>query len=175
MLPLSIKTMGSAAFGGCVALSFINFNQLKELESMGGSAFRYCSALVEVALSELPKLKEIGSDAFRECSDLTNFVFPPNITIIKQHTLQYIMFKLTVAYVKLPASLQTIEKGAIPTPSPNFCLEAGESISKAGIIAVLSMRNKNGVLKFFDVAGNVKGKCSLSPEITTDGAGIYHL
>ena len=74
---------------------------------MGGSTL-YKSALVEVDLSELDKLKEISGYAFFEFSDLTDFAFPPNLTIIKFKTF-YNCSSLAIA--KLPASLHTIERG----------------------------------------------------------------
>ena len=56
-----------------------------------------------------------------------------------------------------------IEHSAIPMSSPNFCIEASESTCKDGLVAVLNMNEKKGVLKIVDADGDVKGtSCSLT-------------
>ena len=109
-------------------------------------------ALVKVDLLKLTELKDIGCHAFEMCLDLTDFAFPPNVITIKFKTL----FNCSsFANVKLPASLQTIEMGAIPTPSSNFCLEASESMREAGLPAILRMKKRKGILKIAGAAGSV--------------------
>ena len=48
-----------------------------------------------------------------------------------------------------------IEHSAIPMSSPNFCIEASESTCKDGLVAILNMNKKKGVLKIVDADGDV--------------------
>ena len=50
-----------------------------------------------------------------------------------------------------------IEHSVIPMSSPKFCIEASESTCKDGLVAVLNMNKKKGVLKIVDADGDVKG------------------
>ena len=55
----------------------------------------------------------------------------------------------------LAPSLKMMEHSAIPMSSPNFCIEASESTCKDGLVAILNMNKKKGVLKIVDADGDV--------------------
>lgn len=70
-LPLSMKTIGYAAFTNCRALTSID---TENVEIIGEWAFEQCRGLVEVKLHD--GLKEIRRQAFRQCTLLKSEFFP---------------------------------------------------------------------------------------------------
>lgn len=70
-LPLSMKTIGYAAFTNCRALTSID---TENVEIIGEWAFEQCRGLVEVKLHD--GLKEIRRQAFCECTLLKSEFFP---------------------------------------------------------------------------------------------------
>lgn len=70
-LPLSMKTIGYAAFTNCRALTSID---TENVEIIGEWAFEQCRGLVEVKLHD--GLKEIRRQAFIECTLLKSEFFP---------------------------------------------------------------------------------------------------
>lgn len=70
-LPLSMKTIGYAAFTNCRALTSID---TENVEIIGEWAFEQCRGLVEVKLHD--GLKEIRRQAFRDCTLLKSEFFP---------------------------------------------------------------------------------------------------
>lgn len=70
-LPLSMKTIGYAAFTNCRALTSID---TENVEIIGEWAFEQCRGLVEVKLHD--GLKEIRRQAFFECTLLKSEFFP---------------------------------------------------------------------------------------------------
>lgn len=70
-LPLSMKTIGYAAFTNCRALTSID---TENVEIIGEWAFEQCRGLVEVKLHD--GLKEIRRQAFKQCTLLKSEFFP---------------------------------------------------------------------------------------------------
>lgn len=70
-LPLSMKTIGYAAFTNCRALTSID---TENVEIIGEWAFEQCRGLVEVKLHD--GLKEIRRQAFKTCTLLKSEFFP---------------------------------------------------------------------------------------------------
>ena len=70
-LPLSMKTIGYAAFTNCRALTSID---TENVEIIGEWAFEQCRGLVEVKLHD--GLKEIRRQAFKNCTLLKSEFFP---------------------------------------------------------------------------------------------------
>lgn len=74
-LPLSMKTIGYAAFTNCRALTSID---TENVEIIGEWAFEQCRGLVEVKLHD--GLKEIRRQAFNNCISLTLIDIPGSVT-----------------------------------------------------------------------------------------------
>ena len=80
-LPLSMKTIGYAAFTNCRALTSID---TENVEIIGEWAFEQCRGLVEVKLHD--GLKEIRRQAFNNCISLTLIDIPGSVTDLGKNT-----------------------------------------------------------------------------------------
>ena len=80
-LPLSMKTIGYAAFTNCRALTSID---TENVEIIGEWAFEQCRGLVEVKLHD--GLKEIRRQAFNNCISLTSIDIPGSVTDLGKNT-----------------------------------------------------------------------------------------
>lgn len=99
-LPLSIKSIGSAAFGNNKNLYDVELSE--GIETIGSSAFYYCENISSINLPTT--LKSIESSAFQGCSSLYSIYFPPRLERIGSWA-----FEGTPLYeVHLPEMLRTI-------------------------------------------------------------------
>ena len=80
-LPLSMKTIGYAAFTNCRALTSLD---TENVEIIGEWAFEQCRSLVEVKLHD--GLKEIRRQAFNNCISLTSIDIPGSVTDLGKNT-----------------------------------------------------------------------------------------
>ncbi|MBR4116925.1 MAG: leucine-rich repeat domain-containing protein [Clostridia bacterium] len=77
VIPESVISIGSYAFGGCSGLE--NIDIPKNVTSIGDNAFSGCSGLVSI---DIPKsVTSIGNNAFSECSKLENI----NVDVDNKH------------------------------------------------------------------------------------------
>lgn len=73
------KIEGSNAFGACVALTSVKFNN--GLKEIGNLAFRYCTAITEIDISQT-QVSSIGGMAFSSMESLTNVKFSNSLKFI---------------------------------------------------------------------------------------------
>ncbi len=117
VIPSSVKSLGSRAFDGCVALASVTLPE--GLESIGDHAFKYDTALTEIKLPST--LKTIGMYAFTY-TGISSVEIPDGVTTIGEYCF-YQNEKLATATV--PASVTTIKKFAF-ADCPNLTIK-GES------------------------------------------------
>ena len=78
-LPSSLRTIGKAAFAGCVSLTSIKLSV--SLDSIADYAFSGCSSLSVV---ELPaRVRTVGAGAFMRCSSLTRFTVAADSRLVR--------------------------------------------------------------------------------------------
>ena len=77
-LPSSVRTLGFAAFQGCVSLNSLTVNY--GLSEIPAQCFNRCAGLKEVTLS--PSVESIGNLAFAKCSSLESVYLPSSVTYI---------------------------------------------------------------------------------------------
>lgn len=75
-LPVTVKTIGKAAFSGTSSLIALNFDDLTALESIGAEAFYGCSNIgYHTTLTFPASLKTIGNKVFYNCTSLAGVDF----------------------------------------------------------------------------------------------------
>ena len=78
ILPSSIRTLGFAAFQGCVNLESLTVNY--GVAEIPAQCFNRCSGLREITLA--PSVESIGNLAFAKCTSLDSVVLPTSVTYI---------------------------------------------------------------------------------------------
>ena len=78
MIPDSVTSIGSLAFGNCSGLTSMTIPD--SVTSIGDCAFQYCSGLTSVTIPD--SVTSIGDEAFRNCNGLTSVTIPDSVTSI---------------------------------------------------------------------------------------------
>ena len=78
ILPSSIRTLGFAAFQGCVKLASLTVNY--GVAEIPAQCFNRCSGLKNIILA--PSVESIGNLAFAKCSSLESVYLPSSVTYI---------------------------------------------------------------------------------------------
>lgn len=78
ILPSSIRTLGFAAFQGCVKLASLTVNF--GVADIPAQCFNRCSGLKSIILA--PSVESIGNLAFAKCSSLESVLLPTSVTYI---------------------------------------------------------------------------------------------
>ena len=184
MIPHSVNSIGSSAFGGCTALTSVNIpNGVTTIE---GSAFYKCSALTEI---EIPKsVTTIGSSAFEGCSSLTKIDIPDGVTTIESEAFygcsaltsinipdgvtsigQYAFYGCsTLTSINIPDGVTTIESHAFSGCSALTSINIPDGVTTieyyafSDCSALTSINIPNGVTT---IEGSAFYKCSALTEI----------
>ncbi|WP_298548259.1 leucine-rich repeat domain-containing protein [uncultured Parabacteroides sp.] len=106
-LPVSLETIGGAAFFRCQRLSRVRFPANSNLKVIGAHAFRE-TGLESVSIPV--SVKEIRNSAFRECGRLSSVIFPEKgvLEIIGEWGFS----QTPLGSVSIPASVRNIKKAA---------------------------------------------------------------
>lgn len=83
-IPLSVKTIGNAAFSNSKLLE--SFSMPESVESIGTSLFRGCTSLKSIKLSS--KLTKIPDYTFSNCNQLESLTIPDEVTFIGDYALE---------------------------------------------------------------------------------------
>ena len=78
IIPDSVTSIGSSAFGGCSSLTSITIPD--SVTSIGNSAFRCCYSLTSITIPD--SVTSIGIGAFAYCTSLTSITIPDSVTSI---------------------------------------------------------------------------------------------
>ncbi|MBR0387237.1 MAG: leucine-rich repeat domain-containing protein [Clostridia bacterium] len=94
VMPDSILSVGSYAFGACSRLTGITLSA--RLTGIGDEAFIWCSQLAEISLPE--SVTAIGQRTFYGCTALSSIVFPENLAEIGEYAFYECTSLTSVAF-----------------------------------------------------------------------------
>ena len=83
-IPLSVKTIGNAAFSNSKLLE--SFSMPESVESIGTSLFSGCTSLKSIKLSS--KLTKIPNRTFSNCNQLESLTIPDEVTFIGDYAFE---------------------------------------------------------------------------------------
>ncbi len=125
VIPNSVKTIGVAAFSGCVDLkSVILPNQLSTIE---GDTFSGCESLSNINIPE--SVISIGDYAFGGCKQLKEVVIPSSVTHFGESVFWNTGF---TSLPKLPGDLTTIPNGMFYQCTQLTSIEIPQNITRIG-------------------------------------------
>ena len=105
IIPNSVTTIESYAFGGCSGLTSVTIPN--SVTTIGSEAFNYCTGLTSVTIGN--SVTSIGDYAFRYCSGLTSVTIPNSVTYIRDATFCGCS---GLTSVTIPNSVTSIGNGA---------------------------------------------------------------
>lgn len=103
-LPVSVISIGQAAFSGCTKLEKIN---LQQVTSFGPYAFLGCESLTEVVFND--EIATLPVYLFSECSSLTKVHLPEKLTALSNHLFDACESLTTL---EIPESVTIIDRCA---------------------------------------------------------------
>ena len=83
IIPESVTSIGSRAFGGCNGLTEITIPE--SVTIIGYEAFSSCSSLITITIPENSQLTRIVESAFSGCSSLESITIPQGVTSIEEY------------------------------------------------------------------------------------------
>lgn len=138
ILPKTINKIGFLAFGECINLKSVNFEELVSLAFIDDRAFLNCVGLSQVDLSQSSQLSSIGRISFKNCSSIHTLKLPENLTKIANEA--FINCEL-LDLKKYPSSLTYIGDHAFANNSSLTTIEIGELVTYLGNGAFSNCRN----------------------------------
>ena len=103
-LPITVTTIGDAAFDRCQSLT--NITIPNNVTSIGQNAFIFCESLTEISIPD--SVISIGNRAFAECEELEGLTLGENVTTIGESAF----CNNNLTNITIPDSVTTIGSGA---------------------------------------------------------------
>ena len=128
MIPNSVTTIGSFAFGYCTSLTSITIPN--SVTMIGSYAFFYCTSLTSITIPN--SVTMIGNYAFYSCTSLTSITIPNSVTTIGNYAFSTCT---SLTSVTIPNSVTTIGERAFSFCSSLATVTIPNSVTTIGSYA----------------------------------------